>query len=235
MKLNHISFNIPLKPWQISQFRGAMSEWVTRHKSDVLTKEEQALFHNHNNNPNNPQKHYYRYPLIQYRSVNGQAAMMVLQEAIPVVQKVLMETSAPFVMKEECHALQWVEMRQSEHAPRMAKTMQTYRLKNWIALNKERFEEWSEIRGLTRKVKMLEKAAEGHILSFAIGTDWQIPERFGVEILELRSWDQVRYHKVYLNAFDVVFQVPLLLPEDVGLGKATSHGFGVLRKWKFRD
>ena len=235
MKLIKITFKLPLQPWQISQFRGAMSDWVTTHKKTILSEEEMALFHNHNNSQNSVKNFHYRYPLIQYRSIKEQAAMFVLQEAIPVVQKVLMDTSPPFVMQKEVHSLQWTDMPQYEHALRMANEPQTYRLRNWIALNKERFEEWSEIRGLTRKVVMLQKAAVGHILSFAIGMDWQVPEHFEVELLELRAWKQVRYHKVHLNAFDVVFQVSILLPEGIGLGKATSHGFGVLQKWKYKE
>lgn len=235
MKTISIIFNIDLQPWQISQFRGAMSEWVAKHKSDLLSEAEQSLFHNHNNGSeeDSPQpKYFYRYPLIQYRSIKGKAAMVALQEAVPMVQKVLMDTSPPFVMKEVVYSLQWTDMRQHEHALRMANNPQTYRLRNWIALNKERMEEWKEIRGLTRKVQVLEKSLVGHILGFAEGMDWRIPEHFEAELLELKAWQQVRYHAVHLNAFDVVFQVPILLPDGVGLGKASSHGFGVLQKWR---
>jgi len=227
MKLLYIYFDIPLQPWQIAQFRGALSEWVMTHKSDTLTEAEQALFHNHDGNG-----FHYRYPLIQYRSIKGKATLIVLNEAIKVLQKVLLDMDFPFVMRGKTMELRWEGMDMVKHELQMTESPQTYRLRNWIALNKERFEEWEDIRGLTKKAAMLEKALAGHLVAYAIGMDWRIPERFEVELLELRVWRQLPYHKVHLNAFDVVFQVPLLLPGGIGLGKATSHGFGALQKWR---
>ena len=229
MKLLNVHFNVPIQPWQISQFRGALSDWIMTHKSELLTEEEQAFFHNHKGS-----KFHYRYPLIQYRSVSEKAAILVLNEAIPVLQKVLMDMSPPFVMQGKTMELAWENMDMEKHELQMTEKPHCYRLQNWIGLNNERFAEWNETTGLTKRVLMLEKAIEGHILAFAIGMDWRIPERFKVELLELKSFKQARYHKVKLNTFDLVFQVRIALPEGVGLGKAPSHGFGVLRKWQFR-
>lgn len=59
--------------------------------------------------------------------------------------------------------------------------------------------------------------------------DWQIEERFAVTIQQFTP-KTVDYHNNKLMAFDVVFDAPLHLPNGIGLGKATSHGFGVVYK-----
>lgn len=228
MKILNIYFDIPLQPWQVSQFRGALSEWVMTHKNEELTEAEQALFHNHKGEDG----YHYRYPLIQYRSIKSMAAITVLNEAIPVLQKILIDLDLPFTLQGKPMRLKWEGMDVTPHELQMTDAPQTYRIRNWLALNNERFEEWEKTRGLTKKVGILEKAATGHILGFAEAMDWRIPKRFEAEILEIKSCKRVRYHKVQLNAFDIVMQVPLLLPNGIGLGKAPSHGFGVLQKWR---
>ncbi len=237
LKFLYIQFNLPLQPWQIPQFRGALSEWIITHKSEILSVEEQDYFHNHNNqqSSNDKAKFHYRYPLIQYRSIRGKAAICVLNEAIPTLQKVLIDLQPPFRIQGETHALKWEDMQMREHTLKMTDRPQTYRLRNWVALNKERMEDWEQIRGLRPRVTVLEKALAGQLIAFAIGMDWQIPKRFDPQLLDLKNWKQVRYHKIHLNAFDVVFDVPLLLPGGIGIGKATSHGFGVLQKWRFNS
>ena len=223
MKILHIHFNTDLQPWQIPQFRGALSNWVTTHKSEILNQEEQDFFHNHKGKG---KQFHYRYPLVQYRSIKGKAAVLVLNEAIPVLQKVLIDLSPPFVLQGETMELSWEVMDLKKHELQMTDAPHCYRLRNWVGLNNERFVEWKETTGLTKKVGILEKAIEGHILAFAIGMDWRIPERFKAELLELQSFKQARYHKVKLNTFDVVFQVPIALPNGIGLGKSPSHGLG---------
>lgn len=222
-----VSFNIPISQRKISQFRGAMSDWVMKYKSTLLTEEEMALFHNHKHNNG----YYYRYPLIQYRCVRGKAGMLVLKEAIPVVQRVLMDTQPTFVMRGKKRELEWTNMNKRRYRLEMTKDkkMLTYRLQNWVALNNDRMKEWEEMRGMTQRTNMMKEVLAGHIIAFAIGMDWHIPERFEVEILELEGWQKIPYHKVHLNGFDVTFRVPLYLPSGVGLGKAASHGFGILR------
>lgn len=236
VKLLHIQFNLPLQSWQISQFRGALSEWIITHKSDLLSVEEQDFFHNHNNSQssNGKAKFHYRYPLIQYRSIKGKAAICVMNEAIPILQKVLMDISSPFVMQGVIHTLCWEDMQMREHTLQMTDQPQTYRIRYWVALNNERMKQWNEMRGMMKRIDMLQDALTGHLLAFAIGMDWRIPARFQVELLEWRDARPIRYHKVRFNGFDVVFQVPLDLPDGIGLGKATSHGFGILQKWRFK-
>ena len=205
-----------------------MSDWVMRHKSDLLVEEEQAMFHNHRNNNG----YHYRYPLIQYRSNKGKAAILVLGDAIPVVQKVLADMQPPFVMKGKQQELDWLSMDKKNHTLEMVEGSKprTYRLWNWVALNNDRMTEWENLRGMSRRLDILEQALAGHLIAFAIGMDWRIEKRFEVDILELKDWRKIRYHKVHLNGFDVVFRVPLNLPSGIGLGKATSHGFGILRR-----
>ena len=45
--------------------------------------------------------------------------------------------------------------------------------------------------------------------------------------MDLHDRRKTRYHDTELMAFDLCSRCNLLLPEDIALGKAVSHGFGV--------
>lgn len=223
-----IHFEMDLQPWEISQFRGAVAEWVMTHKNDFLSEEAKSLFHNHQGSG---KKLYYRYPLIQYRSENGKATIVGIgASAILVLQKIMMDCSPPLLMSGKEHSLRWENMHMEKYPLERTAENHRYRLYHWIALNDHNLKTWETQTGLTRRVLQMEKLLVGHILAFATAMEWQIPERFEVEVLVLQSWKYIQIHQTKMQAFNLEFRTPLLLPDKIGLGKSVSHGFGVLKR-----
>lgn len=81
---------------------------------------------------------------------------------------------------------------------------------------------------LIERTQKLELILAAHILSLAKSIDWQLLQRLNVTLLQLRATHTIRYHGVPLIAFDVSFQANIYLPENIGLEKASTHGFGVV-------
>jgi len=125
-----LSFNFPLYNGQITQWRGAfiqMAGW----------KDE--LFHNHDNSKQSPSnnKYHYRYPLVQYRTFKGKAAIFAINEGVVALQKVLHEKQWEIVWGGKNKSLQVEDLRMNTHYLRMTKDNKKYKLYNWLALNEQ--------------------------------------------------------------------------------------------------
>ena len=99
-------------------------------------------------------------------------------------------------------------------------------MQHWLALNEENYRTWLELDDLSERVALLERVLAAHLLSFAKGMQWQLPEHMEVKLVDMVQHRTVRYHDVPLMAFDVVYKTNLELPTLIGLGKAVSHGYG---------
>jgi len=79
---------------------------------------------------------------------------------------------------------------------------------------------------------ILKRIFTGHVISFAKGIDYRIPERFDVQITEILRSRTFQYEGIKALTFDVRIKTNLVFPPFVGLGKGVSLGFGGVRGWK---
>jgi hypothetical protein len=104
----------------------------------------------------------------------------------------------------------------------------TCRLHNYIALNEKNLADWQEHQSLPARAALLERCLTAHILKFCSAIRWQLPPKsLQVELLDFRSHTTRAFDNPFL-AFDVLFRTNITLPQGIGLGKAVSHGFGVV-------
>jgi Cas6b C-terminal domain/Cas6b N-terminal domain len=218
-----LTFDIPLLPHQISMWRGAIAEHAGW---------EEEAFHNH---AGAKERVHYRYPSVQYRSIDGKAALFVISEGVEAVQNMLLASDGVLNMGKRSHRLLIENFKHSDHplsmwspVDSMSADLKPYFLKNWLALNEHNFKEWDSMTSLVARTQKLEQILASNIISFAKGIPWQLPQRLEVTLLQLRSTHTVQHKGVPMVAFDVSFSANIHLPEGLGLGKACSHGFGVV-------
>ena len=209
-------FDIPLLPHQLPMWRGAIAEHAGW---------EEEAFHNH---VGAKERVHYRYPSVQYRSIDGKAALFVVGDGVEAVQNMLLASDGVLNMGKRSYRLLIENFKHSDHPLSMSAEMKPYFLKNWLALNEHNFKEWDNMTSLVARTQKLEQILASNIISFAKGIHWQLPQRFEVTLLQLRSTHTVQYKGVPMVAFDVSFSANIDLPESLGLGKACSHGFGVV-------
>jgi Cas6b C-terminal domain/Cas6b N-terminal domain len=218
-----LTFDIPLLPHQIPMWRGAIAEHAGW---------ENDAFHNHLNAAD---RYKYRYPSVQYRCHDGQAALIGIGEAgVEALQDMLMASDGQLTMGGKTYRLRVADFSLQNTPLSNLPEVKAYHLRSWLALNPDNFREWERLPSLTARIEHLERILASNIIAFAKGIGWQIEERFDVTLLQLRATKKVRYHRTELMAFDVAFSTNLQLPEGIGLGKAASHGFGVLSAEKVR-
>ena len=110
--------------------------------------------------------------------------------------------------------------------------MKGYRLRNWLPLNSENYNEFQSMDRLADKVLFLEEKLIGNLLSFFTSIGFRAEEQIKLNITDILDQRLARYKNVKLMAFDVEFKTNLNLPSYIGLGKSASVGFGTLTRNK---
>ena len=240
-----LRFDLPLRPNEIYQFRGAIADaagW------------EHNLFHNHGyqppeqaEQPNAASNHltkaadtpqqlskavFYRYPLIQYRSEGGKAAIWAMGDGIEAIRQWMNDGLDNFRIGGRRRPLKIVDFKGTDFHLRRTETMQTYRLMDWLALNQANYQRWQKMERYTERITLLEEVLVGQILSFATAAQWQIPNRFEVQLYNVRSARPVHVHGTDKMAFNILYKTNLLLPPAMAVGRSVAFGFGVQQPTK---
>lgn len=207
---------------EISAFRGAFLEKVPK---DV---EAFAWFHNHF--PDGSSR--YHYPRVQYKREHHMPIMICFSEALETGKSFLNEQQIGKVkMKDHEDGLELKEVEINHFPLGLTDEMtQTYRIYNWQALNQHNYQEYQQLESLRDIIYFLEPKLIGNILSFAKAVQWHVDEKIKVEITQMHPTRYIKYKGVKIIAFNFTFRSNILLPDQIGLGKGVSRGFGNIRK-----
>ncbi len=231
-----LRFSLPLRPGQIPLFRGAVAEaagW------------QEDLFHNHAPvmweplPPENGQvvvaetvrqadRLIYRYPLVQYRVEDGYAGLFGLNAGAEAMRAWLLGQRGPLRMGGRDYPLMIDQMQERQQVLELGE-WRHYRLMDYQPFHQENYRKWQSIGTLQERMDLLRSTLVGHVLGFATAMEERLPGRLELELETLRSMRTVRVHNTERLAFNVLFRCNLSLPDGIGLGKAVSHGFGVVR------
>lgn len=232
-----VRFSLPLLPHHIPRWRGAVIEsagW------------DQELFHNHDNHqpalvpvsPNgaHPKErtstiavndvYHYRYPLIHYRVMNGQAAVWGINEGVEALRSWLLNSDRTFHISGRETELMIAGMQERKYALKMLPSHRMYRLMDYLPLDEENYQRWLDAEDLCERVRLLERILAGNIITFANAVDWRLPERLDVKLMHIRAVKTVKVHGTKLMAFNLLYKANIALPPEVALGRKISFGFG---------
>lgn len=209
-------FDLPLKDRDIPRWRSAWSE---------MAGFEMDRFHNHKPGDEGV---IYRYPQVQYRTHRGKAALLAMGPATTDVQQALSVGPWEIVWNYDKHPIELEDLSLEQYELSFDRQFYHYRLHTYLPFNDKNFERWKSTTGLVKRIQLVERMLAGHLLNFATGIGWQIPERFEVEVIDLSEPYLRPLHEIMRPAFDLQFKANLVLPFGIGLGKGVSHGYGVL-------
>jgi hypothetical protein len=210
-----VKFEAILNPWEVSAFRGAIIEKIGR---------ENILFNHHIDD----QRYLYRYPLVQYKSIGRQPAILCLGEGVNEIYKLFNKPSWEISLMGSKLDLSIDKLDLGNFGLSISNQSHSYSLHNWLSLNEANFKSYKELNDDIRKIELLEKTLVGNILSFAKGVGWTIEEEIKVKIGSINKTKQLKYKGTHLLAFEIDFSSNIYLPEFIGLGKGASHGYGII-------
>lgn len=214
-----IQFDHFLNTSDIRKFRAAVIE---------KTKRESSLFHNHRPDGSS----IYRYPLIQYKVINGKPMILCLAQATEDIHYFLGDRDFKFNIGgkliefriEDVH-LQYFPLQTRDEAS-------SYELQHWIGLNQKHHKRFQELKGdRSAQNQLLESILLGNILALAKGINWWVTDTISLTITKIKEVNILPIHKNGKKnlAFTLDFSSNVVLPNYVGLGKRVSIGFGVVK------
>lgn len=224
-----VTFDLPMNPWELPRFRGAIAGKVGL---------EHDWFHNHNNETGGL---HHRYPLIQYKvsphDGGFRPMLLCLDQGIEEAHHFFSQPDWSVDLKQGSGAttayhtvpLRIAHLHVDQTTLNVWEHDFAYRLHNWQALNTDHYREYRALEGIAERFAFLENILASHILSFARGVGWTLARRFDVKITKLLGEKFVEYKGVKVLGFSLEFKANVSLPEWIGLGKGGGVGFGVVR------
>ncbi len=211
-----VKYNEKIQPYEVPLFRGAVI--------GSMADKANTLYHNHLDD----KKYRYSYPLIQYKTIGGNAAIVCVGDGADVIGQFMAEDVSTFKLGDKT-----IEMTIDDIKPRqmMVQTWSSvfyYSIKRWLPLNSINYKRYQECDSLVERTQMLQQILKGNILSFAKGIGLAITEEVKVDITRLDEPFLVKRKGTSLMAFNMEFNANFSLPNFIGLGKNASIGFGVV-------
>ena len=221
LRLLSLSFNLPIYPRQISQWRGAFIE---------MAGWQNDLFHNHNTTniakPQSSTKHHFRYPLIQYRIRNRQAALLAINEGADALQQILASSDWQINWEGQQQQLKIEDFQMQEHYFRMLPQPRQYKLFKWLPFNSDNYKKWQDCRNASERADLMERILASNLIAVFANFGWRLPERMEVTLDRVLQESWVQHKNVKMIAFNVLFICNVLLPPQLAIGKSVSAGFG---------
>ena len=201
---------------EVPLFRGAVI--------NSLGEKANLLFHNHLADA----KFRYSYPLIQYKRLGGKAAIVCIEEGVDLIGQFLTETSD--TLKIGDREIEW-STRRMQPARLLVQTWEEtfkYHISRWLPLNPKNYHLYQNFEGLVEKIALLENILKGNLLSMLKGLDIHLDQELIVKITQV-SEPYILYNKgVGMTAFNADFNCNLTIPNNVGVGKNASIGYGIV-------
>lgn len=214
-----IKFDNQLEFTQIPAFRAALAK---------LYPENSVLLHHHISD----KELLHRYPLIQYKVYQNKPHIFALQEGADLVLKLIEQDGKTIQIYNQPQELTIQSLNLFQHVCQVWDKTFVYKVHNWLALNSENYQIFQHTDSLKERVMMLERLLTGHIVSFVENLQCNIYEPITVNIHRIHAQRWLKYKKIDFLTFELTFETNISLPNYMSIGKATSVGFGMIKRIK---
>jgi hypothetical protein len=218
IRVLNVVFETEIKPYEVAAFRGAMVEKVGK---------EETLFHNHLG-----KGFRYRYPLIQYKTIGGKPAIICIEEGVDHIHKYFEKRDWSIMIGDRKLEMKIASLNLNQFTMQAWEHNFSYRIVNWLALNQDNVKKYRNFESLTEKVSFMEGLLKANVLSFAKGINWHVDKPIEVKIKSLDEPKPITFKSQRLLAFNAQFSCNVFIPNNIGLGKGVSVGFGIVKELK---
>lgn len=216
IKLFIVIFDFKLEKQKIPAFRAAVIEKVGR---------ENVLFHNHQG-----EKFLYGYPLIQYKTIRQNPAIVCVDKGTEDILEFFKKTDWRLSIHGRTIRTEIRHIDFDQFVCGFSPHPLHYRIHNWFALNEDNFRKYVALDDAEAKSDFLRRIMIGNILSFAKGIQWHIRRKIELVIPEIPRRRLVSFKSYQMMGFDLDFITNISLPDLIGLGKSASRGFGTIMR-----
>lgn len=186
------------------------------------------LYHNHIGEDS----FRYSYPLIQYKRLGGKAAIVCIEEGADVIGQFLSESTNSMMIGDREVKCKTDRIVPAKILMQTWNTPFSYQIYRWLPLNKINYKKYQETEGVIEKVVLLEKILKGNLLAMLKGLGIFLEDELKVKIINIGDSYILHNKGIALMAFNVVFNCNLSIPDNIGIGKNASIGYGVIHRKK---
>lgn len=205
---------------EISLFRGAVLK--------CLGDKANVLYHNHIGESS----FRYSYPLIQYKRLNGKAAITCVEEGADIIGQFMSEAPETIMVGEKVLKCEVARVLPARILVQTWNRPFKYHLKRWIPLNPKNYLLYQATEDEGERKAMLENILKGNLLSMLKGLGIYLEDELLVKITQL-SEPYIIYNKgIGLMAFHADIESNLSIPNYLGIGKNASIGCGIIYQEK---
>lgn len=217
IKTFRLNFSTPISFNEIPYLRGAIIK---------ITKNQEILFHNHDKD----NTFRYDYPLIQYKRINGNAAIIFIERGTDKIIDFINNNKDSADIGNRKTKLEIEKVDANDTLVQIWESEFTYSIRKYLPLNKINYEKYIQTDDIIEKYQILENVLVGNILSFAKGMGIYLNNKIKVTILQVDEPKVYRFKNIKMMGFDIRFKSNVSLPDYIGLGKGVSIGFGMIKR-----
>lgn len=184
---------------------------------------ENSLLHNHDD-----KKYIYRYPLVQYKVLNGIPIIIGIGEGAESISKIGILNDEFIINNKKYITFQKQIIKVVSEIASTDDYIEYELLTPWIALNQKNIFDY--INGnLIEKEEILKKILIGNIISMSKGLNYTVDKQIfcWVNLKEVSVNLKGKKHIAFVGRFKVNFNIP----DYLGIGKSVSRGFGTVKKY----
>ena len=190
-----------------------------------LFKEHSPILHNHYEDG----RFRYKYPTIQYKVINNIPTLIGINEGAELLPQLFLKIREIDINGKKFQInTKNIELREEESG--YSTGLNEYQFSTlWMALNQKNYPRYQGLKSEKEKEEMLNSILVGHMLSFFrnTGIELQPNERLMAKVNVQEKSTNFKENKMI--AFSGKFIVNAILPDEIGLGKSVSRGFGTIK------
>lgn len=191
-----------------------------------LFKEHSPILHNHYEDG----RFRYKYPSIQYKVINNVPTLIGIEEGAELLPSLFLKIKELDIDGQK-FSINTKNIALTNEKVGYSNSLHEYQFATlWMGLNQTNYAKYHKLEREVEKQDMLNAILIGHILSFFrnTGVELNANERLMAKVNVEEKSTQFKENKMI--AFSGGFIANALLPDEIGLGKAVSRGFGTIIK-----
>jgi len=184
---------------------------------------EYALLHQHV-----ADKLIYRYPLIQYKMLEGAPLVLGIEEGAEVLKQIYDKFDEIKIGESKYSIMErGIALKQEEFG--CTKEIISYRFATpWLALSQENHQRYISLDREERRA-LLRRILVGNLLSASKGLNYTALEHIRLDIGSIQA-RACNLKGVDVMGFGCEFMANFSIPDYLGLGKSVSRGFGAVKR-----
>jgi hypothetical protein len=187
-----------------------------------IFRDHSPLLHNHMESG----ELIYRYPLVQYKVMDGIPMLMGLNEGADLLERLFLKIKC-LDLEGRCYGVLEKNIESRLMPIGLSDDLHSYRFETlWMALNQKNFAAFVH-EAAEQRLRHLKAILIGNILSFFKAMDYRAQSAVLAK-LNTTAYKETRFKNNAMMAFEAEFTTNSLLPDIIGLGKQTARGFGTI-------